>query len=343
MPIICPFQVELPPPKPLHELMLDHFHEFKNDVALEEDGLDQPVKMTYPDVRRLSIILANNLYKLGFRKSDVIAVYLENRIHFATLLLAVSSLGGTISGVNPTYTIEELRRQLQDSRSKFIFTKKSLLNKVTKACESLPKQVQRIILVDGTEDTNSQGLVALNDLYQGNFQQFPKVPIDCKEDVLLLPYSSGTTGLPKGVMLTHANLSVMFYAQHSNGAFRARRRNLVTVMFLPFFHMTGIIALIFSIHNGNRAVLMTRYDAIRYVELVAKHKAALISCVPSTLVYLTKDKRAEKYDFSSVMAVAFGAAPAGKELIESVMKRFPNVSMIRQVLSIVQLINLRRA
>lgn len=331
MPIVCPFKIELPPPKPLHEMILQRFHEFGDVLALEEDGMEgEPLKMTCQDIRRSSINLANNLLKLGFRKNDVIAVYLENRIHFAPLMLAISSLGGAVSGVNPIYTVEELQRQIKDSGSRFVFTKKALLQKVQQACSGLSDQVRHIILVDGIEGSVGRGLVPLNDLYKGNFQQFPNVAIDCKEDVVLLPYSSGTTGLPKGVMLTHANLAALFFAKHSRGAYRGGKVGDATVLVLPFFHVAGFMALMLGVYNGSRSIVMTKLDSIRYVALVAKHKATFIMCVPTTLVYLSKHKEAQNYDLSSVTAVAFGAAPAGKELIEGVMKRFPNLALIQQ-------------
>lgn len=179
-------------------------------------------------------------------------------------------------------------------------------------------------------------IVPFDDLYRSpitNSQRpvFPQVHIDPKVDPVLMPYSSGTTGLPKGVILTHYNLLCLLYGRPSNGIFRTIEQGDAAVLFLPFFHMAGFMGLIIALHHGARGIIMRQFDAGRYLDTIQRCKVSVVYVVPTVLVFLAKDPSVDKYDLSSVTILVFGAAPAGKELIEAVAKRFPNLESIVQV------------
>lgn len=172
-------------------------------------------------------------------------------------------------------------------------------------------------------------------MYYAGQPVFPDVHIDPKVDPIILPYSSGTTGLPKGVVLTHYNLLCLLYVRKSLGVFWVTGQGDVAILFLPFFHIMGFMGLISSLYHGAMGVIMRQFEVTRYLGAVQRYKATILSCVPSVLVFIAKDPSVEKYDLSSVKAVVFGAAPAGKELIEAVVKRFPNIESVIQVSGLV--------
>ncbi|CAH9104665.1 unnamed protein product [Cuscuta europaea] len=147
------------------------------------------------------------------------------------------------------------------------------------------------------------------------------------DDVVALPYSSGTTGLPKGVMLTHKGL-VTSLAQHVEGQnphFYLRGEDVLLCV-LPFFHIYSMSIFLCGLRVGARILIMQRFDIVPFLELIQKYKVTICPFVPPIVLAIAKSPAVDNYDLSSVRIVMSGAAPLGKELQDTVRDKFPNAT-----------------
>jgi acyl-CoA synthetase (AMP-forming)/AMP-acid ligase II len=147
----------------------------------------------------------------------------------------------------------------------------------------------------------------------------PRVSIE-PDDLVALPYSSGTTGLPKGVMLTHRNLVANIL--QTDSASHYRHGEDVTVTFLPLFHIYGLTAIaLLGLWSGATFVIMAKFELEPYLTLVARHRATLLHVVPPVVIALAKHPAVANHDLSSVRKLFSGAAPLGADVTEQCTRR----------------------
>jgi len=254
--------------------------------------------------------LAGGLKEYGFGKGQVLALMAPNTPEFAVVLHAGVWAGGTVTTINPAYTANEVRHQLIDSGAQILFVPQSLLEMVTHVVPDT--SVTRVVVIDGEDpDTSMIGMMRAPLKKQA--------PVDYDRDVALLPYSSGTTGLPKGVMLSHralvANIDQMLEMD-------IVRSGEVTICFLPFFHIYGLhVGLNGYLAGGGSIVTLPRFDLEEYLRLNQEHKTQAMWVVPPVAIALAKHPMIDQFDLSSVRAVYSAAAPLGEDLGEQVGTR----------------------
>ncbi|KAH7701044.1 Protein ACS-14, partial [Aphelenchoides avenae] len=169
------------------------------------------------------------------------------------------------------------------------------------------------------------------------YPAFRSVRIDPKNDVLGLPYSSGTTGQPKGVMITHYNytaqmtISKAHFERHIMpfGGYDPKESQY-TVHFLPLYHAYGFFSMNASLLFGSTVVIIRRYTPQLLLACIEKYKAARVSMVPGLLAFLAKSPMVDKYDLSSMRQVGNGGGPLSRELAEAVLKRLPHLKHVAQ-------------
>ncbi|HEX9160225.1 MAG TPA: 4-coumarate--CoA ligase family protein [Thermoanaerobaculia bacterium] len=250
-------------------------------------------------VRRCAASLAAR----GLRKGDVVAIYCANSPDYAIIFFAVSLLGGIATTINPLYTADELQRQLEDAAAKYLVTSRMFFDKA----RDMPV---REIFVAGEESfeslLESDGVV-------------PEVEIDPANDIVALPYSSGTTGLPKGVMLTHRNLIANIVQCQSVIQLRS---DDVTLAFLPFFHIYGMVVIMCSgIYAGATVVTMPRFDLEQCLQVTERYRVTYVYVVPPIFLAL-RSPIVDKYDISSVRTLFSGAAPLSAAVAGEAARRF---------------------
>jgi len=296
----------------LSEFVLENALKFGDKPAL----IDGPTGRTisYRVLVGLVSRVAAGLAARGFGKGDCIALYSPNVLEYAVAFHAASSLGGIVTTVNPLYTAAELGKQLRDSGARFLITAPPFLATAKEA--SAETKVKEIFVFGEAEGATPFAALLANNA------PAPKVRIDPRADLVALPYSSGTTGVPKGVMLTHHNLvSQLCLIRGVTDAMLVTPEDTV-LAFLPFFHIYGIASfLCHSLRVGATVVTMPRFDLEQYLQMVTKYGVTIMHVVPPIVLALAKHPVVANYDLSRVRGVFSAAAPLGDTVAKALYER----------------------
>ncbi len=290
------------------------------DIAQHADKpamIDGPTGRTYTYAQLLGAAqrLAAGLAARGFKKGDVFGVYLPNLPEYAIVFHGVALAGGILTTVNPLYTTHELAMQMRDSGAKYLLTIPLFLDNAKKAAAE--SSVEEIFVLG-----ESEGATPFMALLQNN-APVPQVEIDPKNDLVVLPYSSGTTGLPKGVMLTHYNLvaNLSQIDGMKGGRIEITERDTMLGL-LPFYHIYGMVCIMNAgLSIGATIITMPRFDLEPFLQTIQNYKITFANLVPPLVLALAKHPLVDKYDLSSLQSISSGAAPLGKEAEETVHAR----------------------
>ncbi|XP_052142662.1 4-coumarate--CoA ligase 3 isoform X2 [Oryza glaberrima] len=272
---------------------------------------------TYAEVESASRRAAAGLRRMGVGKGDVVMSLLRNCPEFAFSFLGAARLGAATTTANPFYTPHEVHRQAEAAGARVIVTEACAVEKVR---EFAAERGVPVVTVDGAFD----GCVEFREVLAAE-----ELDADADvhpDDVVALPYSSGTTGLPKGVMLTHRSL-ITSVAQQVDG----ENPNLyfskddVILCLLPLFHIYSLNSVLLAgLRAGSTIVIMRKFDLGALVDLVRKHNITIAPFVPPIVVEIAKSPRVTAEDLASIRMVMSGAAPMGKDLQDAFMAKIPN-------------------
>ncbi len=255
--------------------------------------------------------LAAALQARGLRKGDVVAVFCPNTIWYPVVFHGIAAAGCVTSPINSLYTPEEIAFQLEDSGARVLVTISLFLDRARAAVASQP--VDEIVVLDGAE-----GHTSLRDLLTSDAPA-AQVQIDPATDLVTLPYSSGTTGLPKGVMLTHRNL-VANVAQCRPMIDLAEGERIIAV--LPFFHIYGLTVLMNQgLQWGGAVVTLPRFDLEQFLRTIQDHRITRAFVAPPIVLALAKHPLVDQFDLSSLRSINSGAAPLDEALAEAAQAR----------------------
>ncbi|MFF8728007.1 4-coumarate--CoA ligase family protein [Streptomyces sp. NPDC015171] len=290
---------DVPPVElPIHEAVLGRAAAFGDQPALI-DGTDGTT-LTYDQVDRFHRRLAAALAAAGLRKGDVLALHSPNTIAFPTAFYAATRAGAAVTTVHPLATAEEFAKQLGDSAARWIVTVSPLLQTARRAAE-LAGGVDEIFVCDSA--TGHRSLAQL--IAAGGPE--PRPGLDPAEDIAVLPYSSGTTGTPKGVMLTHRQIATNL-AQLTPAVPTGPGDRILAV--LPFFHIYGLTALMNApLRQGATVVVLPRFDLGTFLAAIEKHRITGLYVAPPIVLALAKHPAVSRYDLASLRYVISAAAP----------------------------------
>ena len=253
----------------------------------------------------------------GFARGDVLGIYSPNVPEYAIAFHAVATLGGVATTVNPLYTERELAQQLTDAGARYLLTVGPLLEKARAAAAHVPAIREIFVLGEAALD-GATPFASLLD----HGDQPPSVTIDPRADLVALPYSSGTTGLPKGVMLTHHNLvsELSLVEGRPDHVFPGPTDTLLA--FLPYYHIYGIVIFLnFALWRGATLVSMPRFDLEQYLELIQRYGVTYLHLVPPVALALARHPLVDKYDLSTAKWALSSAAPLAAPTAEAFTAR----------------------
>jgi acyl-CoA synthetase (AMP-forming)/AMP-acid ligase II len=306
--IPSPFDDVEIPDQPLTDFVLARAEELGDKPALI-DGTDGRV-ITYAELRAAVNGLATGLAERGFKQGDVLAIFLPNCPEYAIAFHAVATLGGVNTTINPVYAGEELSFQLKDAGARFLLTAPALMETVQGVLDET--EIDEVFVVGEAEGATSFASL----IVAGG--EPPAVSI-APDDLVVLPYSSGTTGLPKGVMLTHRNLVANIIQTQ---VVQQLTEDDVQIAVLPFFHIYGMqVIMNLGLWQGSTLITLPRFDLEKYLSLIQEYRVTRVNVVPPIALALAKHPLVDDFDVSSLNLVFSGAAPLGPELAEACSKR----------------------
>jgi acyl-CoA synthetase (AMP-forming)/AMP-acid ligase II len=311
--------------EPIHESVLGRAAEYGDTVALV-DGVNGTT-VTYGQLDLFHRRIAAALADAGLRKGDVLALHSPNTVAYPAVFYGATRAGAAVTTVHPLATAEEFAKQLRDSSARWIVTVSPLLEVARRAAE-LAAGIEEIFVCD-----RADGHVSVLDML-GSTAPEPDVTIDPSNDVAALPYSSGTTGVPKGVMLTHRSIATNL-AQLEPVAPAGPGHRILAV--LPFFHIYGLTALMNApLKQGATVVVLPRFELDTFLGAIQEHRINGLYVAPPIVLALAKHPAVASYDLSSLEYILSAAAPLDASLAEACSKRL-GLPPVRQAYGMTEL------
>ncbi len=313
------------PQQPLPEFLREHARRNPEKTAINFYGREISFRELDVSTEKLSAALI----RFGLRKGDRVSLFLENCPQFALAFLAVLRAGGVVVAANPMFKEEELKYEITDAGARMIIAQDMLYPQVEKIRKEAGLSL--VVLTSYHDYLPATPSLPLHSSMKSPKERFPdtcelleildttatgqvRVPADIREDLALLQYTSGTTGLPKGAMITHSNLlhntvgSAVWYEVGAGD---------IHLSVLPFFHVTGMIhSLCMPLYTGTTNIMLSRFDADSMLQAVAKYRCTMLASIMTMNVAILNDPGVEKYDLRCLRVSLTGGAPVPKEILE---------------------------
>jgi acyl-CoA synthetase (AMP-forming)/AMP-acid ligase II len=310
MPVRSPYpEVEIPDVS-LFDFLFTGFGEKAGAPALIDGSSGATI--TFGELEGMVCKIAAALAERGIGAGDVVALFAPNTPHYVAVFHGILRANAIVTSVNSLYTPGELAHQLSDSGAKLLFTVSPFLDRARAAAARVGLSNDAIVVLDGAE-----GHASLPDLLATTAE--PPVQTVTAADTAVLPYSSGTTGRAKGVILTHRNLVANLQQIAAMGDVSSDTKILAV---LPFFHIYGMTVMMNQgLHRRATVVTMPRFDLQEFLRVISEYRVGRVYIAPPVAVALAKHPIVDSYDLSCIDVIFSGAAPLDAELGHAVAKR----------------------
>ena len=318
--------------EPVQEYLVNAANEFPEKTAIHFMGKEMTFKQLFKEAESLAGYLQHSI---GIQKDDRIAIMLPNCPQAVISYFSILMAGGIVVQTNPLYTERELEYQMKDSGSKAIITLDILYPRVTKI---MPQTNLQHIIVTAIKDylpfpknliypfiqKKQYGIVVkvkhegnshlLTEIVKTNSKKLTQHQFEPEEDIALLQYTGGTTGYPKGVMLTHKNLSANT-SMSVAWLYKCKPGQESVLGILPFFHVYGMTTvMILSVKMGYKMILLPKFDVTTTLKTIQKQRPTLFPGAPTIYIGLLNHPDLKKYDLSSIDSCISGSAPLPIEI-----------------------------
>jgi len=304
------------PEVPLFEFLSSSARKYPGDISFSHPDNS----LTYSELDTLTSKLASGLNNLGIGKKDNVLLLLPNSLEFVIGYYGILKAGGTVVPTNPIYKGRELKHILNDSGAAALITNKDSYLVIKEIEDEI--KLETIILTDLKE---SEGTVSLPEILTRCSPTPHECDIKPKEDVAAIQYTGGTTGFPKGAMLTHYNLVANAI---QNAAWFGWNKDDVVMGLLPFSHSWGACTCVNSpIYCGARVLTLSRFDPQELLKTIEKERVTILYGAASMFTMLVSNSLLTKYDLSSLKYVKAGAMPIPPE-IKNQWEKMTGVKMV---------------
>nr|CAR31336.1 luciferase polypeptide [Suberites domuncula] len=324
--VTSPFPEIEPSPVDFYRHVLQDFSKFGKKIAIV-DGISWK-EYSFNQIDELTSKFSSGLKRIGFKTGDVLSIVAPNSPEYSVLFFGALASGGVVTTCNPTYTADEICFQFKNSNAKMVATIPALLPTIQEACKG--SNIETIIVLDDEPRRARDGLVSYQSLISDSGSLFDPPSIDLHETAVL-PYSSGTTGLPKGVMLSHKNIASNVTQMHHSEFFDLYIEGSCLIGVLPFFHIYGMIVIrASSLRYGSRLVTLPKFEPETFLAAFQNHRVNTAPLVPPLVLFLAKHPLVNSYNLSSLDQIMTGAAPVGGETVKATKERV-GCRVIRQL------------
>jgi acyl-CoA synthetase (AMP-forming)/AMP-acid ligase II len=310
MPVRSPYpDVEIPEVS-LHEFLFGDFGDRVDAPAFIDGSSGRSI--TFREFATRVDKLAGALHERGVGAGDVVGVWAPNSPEYAVVFHGVLRANAIVTSANSLYTPGELAHQLADSGAKLLFTVSPFLERAAAALAEAGLPEDAVVTLDKVD-----GVTSLADLLATTAS--PPERTTSATDTAVLPYSSGTTGRAKGVILTHRNLVANLVQIAAMGKTSSETKILAV---LPFFHIYGMTCMMNQgLHKRSTVVTMPKFDLAEFLRIIAEYRVQRVYIAPPVAIALAKHPMVDDYDLSCIEVIFSGAAPLDAELGHAMGKR----------------------
>ncbi|CAH2041123.1 unnamed protein product, partial [Iphiclides podalirius] len=324
--VISPFKEIQPPTLTVSDYIWQNLDKWGDKPAMVCGITNR--SYTFHELHKYSRKFATKLRsKLDIREGDVTCVMMSNNPEYALVTLGSLEAGAAVTTINPIYTAHEVQRQLLLSNAKLLIGTPDTIGVLKEACK-MAKINLPIIAVTNPGESLPAGTMSFQEILDDNNEDFSILNSVKKnlDEIALLPYSSGTTGLPKGVELVHRTV-VTNLAQQSGDGIRhcsyttdSYQESLMAV--LPFYHMYGLsLIMLHKLSIGGKIVTLPKFETKTFLNAIEEHKTSILHIVPPLASFIACHPEAKKEYLSNIHTYVCGAAPLPKQDIFRILEK----------------------